>query len=50
MQNLCLVSASLGLATVPLGGCLDREVAEAFQLPPTDRVLYAGVCGRRLSA
>ena len=48
MQNLCLVSASLGLATVPLGGCLDREVADAFQLPPTDWVLYQGVCGRRL--
>lgn len=46
MQNLCLVSASLGLATVPLGGCLDREIAEAFQLPSTDWVLYVGVCGR----
>jgi len=46
MQNLCLLSASLGLATVPLGGCLDREIADAFQLQATDWVLYAGVCGR----
>ena len=48
MQNLCLVSVSLGLTTVPLGGCLDREIAEAFQLPSTDWVLYTGVCGRKL--
>jgi len=50
MQNLCLVSASLGLATVPLGGCLERGVAGALQLPEGDRVLYAGVCGKRLAA
>jgi SagB-type dehydrogenase family enzyme len=45
MQNLCLLSASLGLSTVPLGGYLEREIADAFLLPATDRVLYVGVCG-----
>jgi SagB-type dehydrogenase family enzyme len=45
LQNLCLLSASLGLATVPLGGYLEGEVARAFGLPPTDVVLYLGVCG-----
>jgi SagB-type dehydrogenase family enzyme len=45
MQNLCLVSASLGLATVPLGGYLEREIARAFSLPATDLVLYLAVCG-----
>jgi SagB-type dehydrogenase family enzyme len=46
MQNLCLVSASLGLTTVPLGGYLERDIAHAFRLPPGDRVLYLGLCGR----
>lgn len=45
MQNLCLLSASLGLCTVPLGGCLEREVAGELRLPTTDRVLCAGICG-----
>jgi SagB-type dehydrogenase family enzyme len=45
MQNLCLVSASLRLATVPLGGFFESEIAHAFQLPATDVVLYLGVCG-----
>ncbi len=45
MQNLCLLSASLGLATVPLGGFLEGEVASAFGLPAADVVLYVGVCG-----
>ena len=45
MQNLCLVSASLGLCTLPLGGVRDDEVARALGLLPTDRVLYVGVCG-----
>lgn len=48
MQNLCLVSTSLGLCTLPLGGVRDDEVARALGLLPTDRVLYAGVCGRPL--
>jgi SagB-type dehydrogenase family enzyme len=46
MQNLCLLSISLGLATLPLGGVLEREVARALKLPTHDLVLYAGVCGR----
>jgi SagB-type dehydrogenase family enzyme len=45
MQNLYLLSAGLGLATVPLGGYLEREIARAFQLPGGDQVLYVGVCG-----
>jgi nitroreductase len=45
MQNLCLVSTSLKLTTVPLGGVLEAEVSARLTLPPTDRVLYAGICG-----
>lgn len=46
MQNLCLASVSLNLATVPLGGFFEREIARAFALPSEDRVLYLGLCGR----
>lgn len=46
LQNLCLLSTSLGLATVPLGGYLEQDLARAFVLPPTDVVLYVGVCGK----
>jgi len=46
MQNLCVVAASLGWATTPLGGFLEGEVARVFQLPATDVVLYLGVAGR----
>jgi SagB-type dehydrogenase family enzyme len=45
MQNLCLVSESLGLTTVPLGGYFERDIARQLHLLPTDLVLYAGVCG-----
>ncbi len=45
MQTLCLASTSLGLCTVPLGGCFEREVARQFVLPATDAVLYVGACG-----
>jgi SagB-type dehydrogenase family enzyme len=45
MQNLCLISASLGLATVPLGGYFEQEIARVFALPGGDRVLYLGLCG-----
>jgi SagB-type dehydrogenase family enzyme len=45
MQNLCLVSASLGLVTVPLGGYFERVIARQLGLPRTDLVLYVGVCG-----
>lgn len=44
MQNLCLLSASLGLSTVPLGGFFEKEIANAFTLPSTDLVLYLGIC------
>ena len=46
MQNLCLVSASLGWATVPLGSFLEQDIARAFVLPPTDLVLYVGAFGK----
>ncbi len=45
MQNLCLLSASLGLCTVPLGSFFEGEVAREFGLPDDDVVLYAGLCG-----
>jgi SagB-type dehydrogenase family enzyme len=45
MQNLCLVSASLGLTTVPLGGFFEREIASRLSLPAGDLVLYVGLCG-----
>jgi SagB-type dehydrogenase family enzyme len=45
MQNLCLVSESLGLSTLPLGGCFEREIARELALPAGDVVLYAGACG-----
>jgi SagB-type dehydrogenase family enzyme len=45
MQNLCLVSVSLGLATVPLGGFFEAQVARRLMLPREDEVLYVGVCG-----
>lgn len=45
MQNLCVLSASLKLATVPLGAFFERDVATALGLPKTDVVLYAGLCG-----
>ena len=45
MQNLCLASASLGLATTPLGGYFEADLAQRLTLPPTDEVLYLGLCG-----
>ena len=44
MQNLCLVSASLKRATVPLGAFFERDVAAALGLPATDLPLYVGLC------
>ncbi|MBY0227834.1 MAG: SagB/ThcOx family dehydrogenase [Gemmataceae bacterium] len=49
MQNLCLVSGSLGWPTVPQGGFLERGLARRLVLPPSDRIVYAGVCGRAVS-
>jgi SagB-type dehydrogenase family enzyme len=45
MQSLCLVSASLGLATVPLGGYFEADLARLYCLLPSDEVLYLGLCG-----
>ena len=46
MQNLCLMSASQGCVTLPLGGFFERDIARALQLAKMDLVLYAGVFGR----
>ena len=46
VQNLCVLSQSLGLATVPLGAAFEREIARALVLPENDLVLYEAVCGR----
>jgi SagB-type dehydrogenase family enzyme len=46
MQNLCLLSESLDLATVPLGGYFERDIARRIGLPRSDLVLYVGVCGK----
>jgi SagB-type dehydrogenase family enzyme len=45
MQNLCLLSESLGFATVPLGGFFERDLARVLGLLESDVVLYVGVCG-----
>jgi SagB-type dehydrogenase family enzyme len=50
MQNLCLVSASLGLATVPLGAFFEAPLARRLRLPREDEVLYLGVCGAAVRA
>jgi SagB-type dehydrogenase family enzyme len=49
MQNLCLLSTSLGLTTIPLGGYFEGELARRLRLPASDEVLYAGLCGRPAS-
>jgi SagB-type dehydrogenase family enzyme len=45
MQNICLLSGSLGLVTIPLGGFFERDLARLMRCPLTDVVLYAGACG-----
>ena len=45
MQNLCLLSTSVGFCTVPLGAFFEGEVAAELRLPSTDAVLYVGLCG-----
>jgi SagB-type dehydrogenase family enzyme len=45
MQSLCLLSTSLGLVTVPLGGFFERELGRLLHLPDDDIVVYVGVCG-----
>jgi SagB-type dehydrogenase family enzyme len=46
MQNLCLVSTSLNLCTLPLGGFFEKAIARELSLPSTDFVLYLGACGK----
>jgi SagB-type dehydrogenase family enzyme len=45
MQNLCLACASVRLVTVPLGGYYEGSLAAQLCVPPSDEVLYVGVCG-----
>jgi SagB-type dehydrogenase family enzyme len=45
MQNLCVMSTSLGMATVPLGGFFEAQIARRLTLPETDMVAYVGVAG-----
>ncbi|GMV19101.1 MAG: SagB/ThcOx family dehydrogenase [Polyangiaceae bacterium] len=45
MQNLCLLSESVGSTTLPLGGFFEREIARAVPLPRSDAVLYVGAFG-----
>jgi SagB-type dehydrogenase family enzyme len=45
MQNLCLLSTSLKLCTIPLGGFFENEIASSLRLARTDAVLYVGCCG-----
>jgi SagB-type dehydrogenase family enzyme len=47
MQDICLLSISLGLLTIPLGGFFEHELSRLMHLPDTDMVLYAGLCGQR---
>lgn len=48
MQNLCLMSRSVGLCTLPLGGFFEGALARSMKLPDTDVVLYVGACGEPL--
>ncbi|MBK7583641.1 MAG: SagB/ThcOx family dehydrogenase [Myxococcales bacterium] len=45
MQNLCLLSESVGLSTLPLGGFFEREIGRALPVSPGDVVLYVGALG-----
>ena len=45
MQNLCLLSESLGFSTVPLGAALEPEIARELSLPAGDAILYVALCG-----
>ncbi|MBI3267601.1 MAG: SagB/ThcOx family dehydrogenase [Planctomycetes bacterium] len=46
MQNLCLLSSSVGWCTLPLGGFFEKEIARELRLPAGDVVLYLAVLGR----
>lgn len=45
MQNLCLVSESLGRCTLPMGGFFEGSLARRLRLPTGDAVLYVGLFG-----
>lgn len=45
MQNLCLLSASVGLCTLPLGGFFERAMCRKLTLPSSDAILYVGAVG-----
>ncbi|MFM7165724.1 MAG: SagB/ThcOx family dehydrogenase [Planctomycetaceae bacterium] len=45
MQNLCLLSGSVGLVTVPQGACFEHWIAGQLMLQRTDAVLYAAIAG-----
>ena len=45
MQNLCLLSQSVRLCTLPLGGFFERSTMNVLGLPATDALLYVGACG-----
>jgi SagB-type dehydrogenase family enzyme len=46
MQNLGVLSSSLGASTIPLGGFFEEEIARSMKLPRGDAVLYTGLCGK----
>ncbi len=46
MQNLCLLSMSLGLGTRPLGGYFETALAQRMRMLADDDVLYLGLCGQ----
>jgi len=46
-QNLCLLSNSLNLDTLPLGGFFEQEIARQLALPASDVVLYLLLCGNK---
>jgi SagB-type dehydrogenase family enzyme len=46
-QNLCLLSHSLDLDTLPLGGFFEQEIARHLALPASDAVLYLLLCGKK---
>jgi SagB-type dehydrogenase family enzyme len=48
MQNLCLLSTSVGLITTPLGGYFENALARRLGLLREDEVLYVGICGTRI--
>jgi SagB-type dehydrogenase family enzyme len=49
MQSLCLLSESLGLVTIPLGGYFEMDLSRRMHLLESDELLYAGACGGDVS-